>query len=368
MRTDRAPMELISVIVPVYNAEAYLKRCVDSICNQSYKNLEIILVDDGSPDACPRMCDEMKMEDFRIQVIHKKNCGQGFARNSGLEIASGTFVTFIDSDDWISLDHIENLYNAIKESDADAAIGGYIFAGRNGQKKECAATLDRRLYQGSSVINDIVLPLIGPDEGYPSDVQVESSACMNLYRMDVIRTKKLQFISERVTVAEDLYFNIDFFCNANRIVVTDEVGYYYFENNCSFTRKYDPKRFERTMNFYSTIRERISAYGLEAQAAYRAERSFLMKIRVAIRHIVFSDLPRKQKFSEIKMILENALVQKVLQNYPVDTFVPAMCLLAKRMRAVDAFGVYHLMKLREMGRQQKLLKAMLNRMGIEKNS
>ena len=105
-------MELISVIIPIYNAEPYLHRCIDSVRNQTHQNLEIILVDDGSTDRCPQICDELQMQDSRIQVIHKKNGGQGLARNSGLKIASGAYVTFVDSDDWISKNHIENLYRA----------------------------------------------------------------------------------------------------------------------------------------------------------------------------------------------------------------------------------------------------------------
>ena len=100
-------MKLVTVIVPVYNVEQYLERCVESIRNQSYKNLEIILVDDASPDESPKICDEYAEKDGRIKVIHKQNGGLGFARNSALEIASGDYVTFIDSDDYISEDHIE---------------------------------------------------------------------------------------------------------------------------------------------------------------------------------------------------------------------------------------------------------------------
>lgn len=361
-------MELISIIVPVYNVEPYLRRCVDSIRNQSYKKIEIILVDDGSPDECPRMCDEMKKEDPRIRVIHKKNGGLGFARNSGLEIATGSYVTFIDSDDWIARDHIENLYRAIKESDADAAIGGHTIARGNGQRKACPITLDRRVYQGYSIIDDIVLPLIGPDESYPCDIQIESSVCMNLYRMDVIQSNSLQFVSEKVTVAEDLYFNIDFFCNSGRIVVTDEVGYYYYENDCSISRKYNPKRTERTLAFYPGMQELVRNHQLNQKAEYRVDRTYLMKVRVAIRHIVSSDLKRKQKFCEIESILKHDITQEALNRYPIDTFVPAMRFLARLMRSGNVSGVYYLMKLREMGRRQKLLKAMLKQMGIGKYS
>ncbi|MEE1125885.1 MAG: glycosyltransferase [Acutalibacteraceae bacterium] len=111
---------LISVIVPIYNVEDYLRRCVDSIINQSYKNLEIILVDDGSPDNSPKICDEYIEKDNRIKVVHKKNGGLSDARNAGMEVATGEYVSFIDSDDWIDVDFINSLYNGIK-SGADVA-------------------------------------------------------------------------------------------------------------------------------------------------------------------------------------------------------------------------------------------------------
>lgn len=95
---------LISVIVPIYNVEKYLARCVDSIVNQTYKNLEIILVDDGSPDRCPQMCDDYAEKDSRIKVVHKKNGGLSDARNAGMAVATGEYISFIDSDDWIDLE------------------------------------------------------------------------------------------------------------------------------------------------------------------------------------------------------------------------------------------------------------------------
>ncbi len=107
--------KLISVIVPIYNVEPYLKRCIDSIINQTYKTIEIILVDDGSTDNSSKICDEYKNKDKRIKVIHKKNGGLSSARNRGLDIAKGKYITFIDSDDYVDNDYIEYLYNLIKK-------------------------------------------------------------------------------------------------------------------------------------------------------------------------------------------------------------------------------------------------------------
>jgi glycosyltransferase involved in cell wall biosynthesis len=120
-------MNLISVIVPIYNVEAYLERCIDSIINQTYVNLEIILVDDGSSDLCGELCDAYAKQDNRIIVIHQENQGLSGARNSALDVMSGEYVTFVDSDDYISLTYIEVLQNALSESKADMSVGIFIY-------------------------------------------------------------------------------------------------------------------------------------------------------------------------------------------------------------------------------------------------
>ena len=117
--------EKISVIVPVYKVEKYLERCIDSILAQSYGNLEIILVDDGSPDCCPEICDQYQQKDKRIQVIHRENGGLAAARNSAIERATGEYLVFVDSDDQVDRDYIKNLYQIIIRYQADLGICGY---------------------------------------------------------------------------------------------------------------------------------------------------------------------------------------------------------------------------------------------------
>ncbi len=117
---------LVSIIIPVYNVESYLDRCVQSVLNQSYKNLEIILVDDGSPDNCPAMCDEWAKKDNRVKVIHKQNGGLSSARNAGIDIMTGEYAFFIDSDDEIVCDAIEILYDACVENSCDMSLGRYV--------------------------------------------------------------------------------------------------------------------------------------------------------------------------------------------------------------------------------------------------
>ena len=115
--------EKISVIVPVYNIEKYLRKCIDSILSQTYENIEVILVDDGSTDNCGAICDEYAKIDPRIIVIHKKNAGVSAARNTGIMQCIGEYVFFVDSDDYLPIDSIEKLYNSINEYEADISIG-----------------------------------------------------------------------------------------------------------------------------------------------------------------------------------------------------------------------------------------------------
>ena len=128
--------ELVSIIVPIYKIENYLDRCISSIVSQSYKNLEIILVDDGSPDKCPKICDDWLVKDSRIKVIHKKNGVLSDARNKGLNVASGKYISFIDGDDWISNDFYQILYKALIEYDAQISASEVIWVYDDNQKKE----------------------------------------------------------------------------------------------------------------------------------------------------------------------------------------------------------------------------------------
>ena len=115
-------MELVSMIIPVYGVEAYLGECLETVLNQTYENLEIILIDDESPDHCPEICDQYAQKDERIKVIHQKNGGAANARNHGLDMATGEYICFIDSDDKIENNYVEKLLNAIKESQSDVAV------------------------------------------------------------------------------------------------------------------------------------------------------------------------------------------------------------------------------------------------------
>lgn len=209
----KSEMPLVSVIVPVYMVEEYLSSCVDSIVNQTYKNLEIILVDDGSPDNCGKICDEYAQIDSRITVIHKENGGLSDARNAGIKTASGHYITCVDSDDYIAVDMVENLYNSIVKYDADISICC--------TKK--TANRDEDLYKETA----FDVKLMSPDQAIEEGLYNTSfplSAWGKLYRR-----KLFEDIEYPVgKLYEDLFTTYKLFLKAKKIVYYSKVGYFYY--------------------------------------------------------------------------------------------------------------------------------------------
>lgn len=360
-------MDLISVIIPIYNVQPYLERCVESVRNQTYSNLEIILVDDESPGDCPKMCDEYAKKDSRIKVIHKKNGGLGYARNSGLELVHGKYVMFIDSDDWISDTRVEVLYNAITKAEADIAIGSFTDVDSDNNRVEYHSSLSDKEYVGDEIIKKILLPMVGPDPDYKYDVQINCCVWRCMYKTDVIFDNKLWFISERDAISEDMFFNIDFLYHAKRAVCVTDCGHYYFKNLQSISRKYDPKGFARTLSYYSSISEKLENYGLSDESKLRVERTFLMMVRVSLKQIVNSDMKKKEKLSLIKSILSQKTIESVLCHYPIDTYMPFMSFFVKLMKKKRVRMVYFIINIRNIAGNQSLPKKILRAFGIGKH-
>ncbi len=152
--------ELISVIIPVYGVEKYLARCVESVLAQTYADLEIILVDDGSPDNCPAMCDAFGARDSRVRVLHQANGGLSAARNAGLDAAGGAYVGFVDSDDYIAPDMYEKLYGALADTGADMSLCGYRYVDEDGGTTVTLPPLPRRVMRPEEIFRQMEKPAL----------------------------------------------------------------------------------------------------------------------------------------------------------------------------------------------------------------
>lgn len=221
----------ISVIIPVYNCEEYLPACLDSIVCQTHTDLEIILVNDGSRDNSPAICDAYAQKDARIRVIHQKNQGVSAARNTGLDAATGNWIGFVDSDDTIEPDIYETLLNLALKHDADIAHCGYRKIHFDGTSKAVLGT-EKLLVQGGVEACECVL----------AGKHFTGSPCTKLYRRDLIHT--LRFDPD-LKINEDILMNIRVFLSAHKLVFWDVPKYHYYERSESATRKTNRLKIKR---------------------------------------------------------------------------------------------------------------------------
>ena len=208
----------ISVIIPVYKVEKYLDRCVESIVNQTYKNLEIILVDDGSPDNCPQMCDEWAEKDNRIKVIHKENGGVSSARNAGIESAKGDYISFVDSDDWIDFDLVYHLLKLAIENNYD--VVSCLFE----------ETYDSNLNKAADKRNEIIT-VLSNDEIMGKMDKGLCYLCGKLYRRSLFNN--IPCLPENLSVSEDMMLNYFVYKNCSKLAITNLKLYYYFRHSQS---------------------------------------------------------------------------------------------------------------------------------------
>lgn len=201
---------LISVIIPIYNVEPYLHRCVDSVLAQTYRNIEIILVDDGSPDNCPAICDEYAEKDSRVKVIHKENGGVSSARNAGLDIAKGDYIGFVDSDDWIEPDMYEVLYSAIQNTGADIASIVVNTGDTQPIKKG-----NVKLFTSSEALKEVCKPQIG----------LPVSVWSKLSKAELF--ENIRFSNE-ITIGEDKLINGKLYLKSCSIAYQPYACYHYF--------------------------------------------------------------------------------------------------------------------------------------------
>lgn len=222
-------MDLISVIVPVYNVEAYLDKCISSIVNQTYRNLEIILVDDGSPDNCPAMCDAWKEKDSRIVVLHKENGGLSDARNSGMGAAHGEFISFIDGDDWIEPRFFEILQHELEAQNADVAAVQYRLCWEGDACERQSAYEHVTVYDRQTAMRLLI------------QNQIKQVVWNKLYRSAQIRD--IPF--EKGKVHEDEFWTYQVIGRIGRFAAIDYIGYDYFQRAGSIMGAgYSPKRLD----------------------------------------------------------------------------------------------------------------------------
>ena len=232
--------DLISVIIPVYKVEKYLCRCVDSVLEQTYTNMEIILVDDGSPDNCPVMCDEYARQDSRVKVIHQENAGLSGARNAGIDMAQGQWLAFVDSDDYLAADFLERLYQACVDTGSSLSVCRWEYV--RGETIPEHGTGETRVYTGREMLANLYVP----DGAYFVVVWNK------LYRKELF--EDIRYPLGRIHEDEATTYRI--YDKVKKAAYVDRSLYGYFVTPVSITRGFNPKR----MDWVTAVAERLDFF------------------------------------------------------------------------------------------------------------
>ena len=318
------PNPSLSIIVPVYNTEKYLKRCIDSITNQTLKDIEIIIVDDGSKEECAMLCDEFSKKDSRIKVVHKINGGLGFARNSGMEAATGEYIGFVDSDDYIEPAMYDTLYKAAKEHDADLVLSGICFVGGN-MFSESGEDTKKIYFEEETVfekedMKKLLLGVVGalPDE--PDDSRYGVSVCKNIFKTSVIREGEIAFLSERKILSEDTLFMVDYIKSAKCAIGVPGAYYCYCRNEDSLSKSYNRERFEKSIIFLDVLEKQIAETIEKEEYGIYLNRLIQGFGRILCSQEIVNAREKKIKFSVLKKRLKEICtsdkIGNVLKSYP----------------------------------------------------
>ena len=234
----------VSVILPIYNVEKYLKKSVQSVQKQTYRNLEIILVDDGAKDSSGKICDELSKEDSRIQVVHKNNGGLASARNSGYQVATGEYVMYIDSDDCVKEDTVKKCVDAIERDESDVVIFGYEKVSEDGNVLE-VCSWDNKIYSHNEMTKRLYRAICEMSFGY---------AWNKLYRKSIL-DKSGVLGDAKVIDREDLVYNMELLKYWNKITYIDYVGYEYLQRSTSLLHNSNLARLNGVEYFVERVHD-----------------------------------------------------------------------------------------------------------------
>ena len=304
--------DLITVVIPVYNVEQYLDRCLKSITRQTYINLEILLVDDGSTDSCPVRCDQWAKKDSRIKVIHKQNAGLGMARNTGIENATGNYIYFCDSDDYIHPKTIEQCYQTAKSEQADLVLFGFQMIDKYGNIKQACRTAQKEVYRDNAIHESFIPDMIGPDPITGKCIGLWMSIAMCFYSMELIRTANWKCASEREIISEDMFSLLCLYPFVKCAVVLPDAFYNYCENPMSLSRIYRSDRFGLIKKFYTECLKACERYHYSEKIQNRIAVPFVNYTIAAMKQLVICHKPFSEKFCLLKEIVNDEMFHSVL--------------------------------------------------------
>ena len=311
----------VSVVIPVYNTKTYLEQCVVSVITQTFKDLDILLIDDGSTDGSSDLCDQLAASDKRIRVIHKENEGVSAARNLGLDEATGEYVMLLDSDDWLDMDAVETLVKKADSESTDVLHFNYIreFEGKSLVKAN--TFLEEKLYTGEEckVVCRQLLGLTGRELAHPESMNFLASCGLNFYRNSLLKELGVRFVSlQEIGSFEDGFFNFNVFLHVKRFAFIDCPFYHYRKTNVSScTSNYRKEYVARQLLLFDKIRVVIDKEGCWDYFSEAYYNRIALSTMEACLNAMCNQAGFRACFHEIGEVLRNEQFKKAYESFDI---------------------------------------------------
>lgn len=327
---------ILTIIIPCYKVEKYLNRCMDTIVNQVLKDIEIILIDDGSPDNVPKLCEYWAQKDSRIKVIHKKNEGLGYARNSGLEIAKGKYVAFVDSDDFVDDKMFYTLIEEAEKNQMDAVFCGYKMEQPNGQ---WSPVLDfpQKKKMSKTEFENYVLSMMASSPYIKQERLYTMSVWHAIYKRSIIERNNIKFYSERDIVSEDIPFQVDFMQNANIALYLPIPFYNYCLNDASLSSSFKEEKYDKFISLRTLL---LNKFKNSQKASLHINRLIIGFTRSYIQSLLKSK--HKNKTQIIKHIVNDHVWTIIKKTYKPSYLPIYQGLLYQLILSKNIFLIYAL--------------------------
>lgn len=317
---------MISVIVPIYKVEQYLAECLDSLVAQTCNELEIILVNDGSPDNCPAICEEYAKKDNRITVLHKENGGLISARQAGVEVARGDYIGFVDGDDWIEPDMFQKITDSINKYHSDIVMCQFVY--NHADREETSNyNLCREFYTREQIVSEIIPTMLF--NGTYFHFGIYPNCWSKVFKKDLLM-QNLMSVDKRTTIGEDTSFTYPCLLDAQSVSFVDDALYHYRINNQSMTKKYDEKLKDVILLPYQVLQNKTTNFNIENQLDYY----LLYLVNFVIRNEANANNPNsaKEKKAVLGQFTKNKQLKSAIKRtsysvLPIQTKVIRFCIV-----------------------------------------
>ena len=318
----------VSIVIPVYNVEKYLERCLDSLINQTFTDIEIIALNNGSTDNSLDILKEYLNRDKRIKIIDNNNLGVSEARNIGIKEAKGKYIVFVDSDDWINKDMIQVLYNSIESNSCDLVMCTYIREFEEHSKEKVFNLPEVNLYVNNEVKEELLRKLVGPvgkELANPEYLDALGTVWAKMYKTSILKDKDLKFVDlKEIGSGEDTLFNIYVFNEVNKVILLNKPMYHYWRGNSnSITSRYIPNFDEKRRNYFNYMKQFIkdNELGNEYEIALNNRICTSVLGMGLLECSKSNDISFLNKIKNIKKILKEDYIEHAYRNLELKNFV-----------------------------------------------